>query len=181
MSIHLVQRDSPADHDDLGAVQQLRDLQGEAVIVLVLGGDPDLPRLLEQLLALRMHPGVERIHGAGAGRSGGGPVGEFREQGIEFHDGPRNWHWWTKGQDLYTENFERAGFVKIPTTEATQRGDVVLMNFNYTVPMHGAVVVDRDLLLHHAAGTRAVDATRLSAAVPRTRYARHINAALRRA
>jgi proteasome lid subunit RPN8/RPN11 len=105
----------------------------------------------------------------------------FREQGVEFHDGPRNWSWWTKGQDLYTENFERAGFVKIPTTEAVRRGDVVLMNFNFKVPMHGAVVVDHDLLLHHAAGTRAVDATRLSAMVPRTRYVRHINAALRRA
>jgi proteasome lid subunit RPN8/RPN11 len=104
----------------------------------------------------------------------------FREQGVAFHDGPRNWEWWNKGQDLYTENFERAGFVKIPPSEATQRGDVVLMNFNHPVPMHGAVVVDRDLLLHHAAGTRAVDATRLSAMVPRTRYARHINAALRR-
>jgi proteasome lid subunit RPN8/RPN11 len=104
----------------------------------------------------------------------------FREQGIEFHDGPRDWEWWTKGQDLYTENFERAGFVRIDPATATQRGDLVLMNFNNKVPMHGAVVLDQHLLLHHAAGVRAVDSTRLSAAVPRVRYTRHFTMGLRR-
>ncbi len=104
----------------------------------------------------------------------------FRAQGVVFHDGPRDWEWWLKGQDLYTENFERAGFEKIDPATSTQRGDVVLMNFNHPVPMHGGVVLDRDLILHHAAGVRPVDPTRLSSAVPRTRYARHISVALRR-
>jgi proteasome lid subunit RPN8/RPN11 len=104
----------------------------------------------------------------------------FREKGIQFHDGPRDWEWWSKGGDLYTQNFERAGFVKIDPATSTEPGDVVLMNFNHPVPMHGAVVVDQYLLLQHASGGRAVDATRLSSMVPRVRYARHISMALRR-
>ena len=105
----------------------------------------------------------------------------FAEQGVSVLDGARQWEWWSKGQNLYGENFERAGFVTIPASEAVRRGDCVLMNFNHPVPMHAAVVIDHDLLLHHAAGTRPVDSTRLSAMVPRTRYARHINVAVRRA
>lgn len=104
----------------------------------------------------------------------------FREKGVQFHDGPRDWEWWSKGHDLYSENFERAGFVKIDPAESTEPGDVVLMNFNHKVPMHGAVVVDKYLLLQHASGAKAVDPTRLSGMVPRVRYARHINMALRR-
>ena len=37
------------------AVQQLRDLLGERVVGLVLGGQPDLAGLLEDLLALGVH------------------------------------------------------------------------------------------------------------------------------
>jgi proteasome lid subunit RPN8/RPN11 len=103
----------------------------------------------------------------------------YREKGIVFHDGPRDWSWWSAGKNLYLDNFERAGFVKIGVGEATQPGDVLLMNFNYQVPMHGALVHDKTLILQHAAGQRAVDPTRLSGFVPRTRYIRHVSLALR--
>ena len=54
------------------------------------------------------------------------------------------------------------------------------MAFNYQVPMHGAVVWDRDLILHHPAGMKPVDPTRLSVLAPRTRFIRHVALALRR-
>lgn len=94
-------------------------------------------------------------------------------------DQPRGWEWWSKGKDLYRENFAAANFVQIPPGDAVQPGDVLLFSFNYKVPMHGGIVHDRDLILQHASGTRPVDATRLSGLVPRNRYARHITMALR--
>jgi proteasome lid subunit RPN8/RPN11 len=103
----------------------------------------------------------------------------YAEAGVELPEGPRGWEWWSKGQDLYRDNFERAGFDRIAPAEAVRRGDLLLFSFNYNVPMHGAIVIDEQLLLHHAAGARAVDATRLSTMVPRTRLARHATMALR--
>jgi cell wall-associated NlpC family hydrolase len=102
------------------------------------------------------------------------------ELGLTFPDQPRSWEWWTKagGQNLYMA-FEQHGFERIDLGEPPKRGDVALFNFRFDVPMHGAVVIDRDLLLHHASGVNAVDATRLSALVPRTRLGRHIAIALR--
>ena len=104
----------------------------------------------------------------------------YHEEGIvDLEEWPRGWEWWHHGKNLYADNFEATGFVKIPVTEATQRGDGLLFAFNYKVPMHAALVVDRDLLIHHASGARAVDATRLSTLVPRARFWRHAVVAVR--
>lgn len=104
------------------------------------------------------------------------------ERGITLMDQPRAWDWWSKkgGRDLYREHFDAAGFRVIDREQATEPGDGLLMAFNYEVPMHGAVVWSRDLLLHHPAGVKAVDPTRLSCLVPRTRLLRHVSLALRR-
>src|SRR4029077_17793477 len=68
MLVNLLQRDAATDHDHLGPVDQLRNLQCGTVMCPVLGGDPDLTGLLEQLLALRMHTCIECVDSAGAGR-----------------------------------------------------------------------------------------------------------------
>lgn len=105
----------------------------------------------------------------------------YAEAGVTgFPDQPRSWEWWTKsgGKDLYMA-FSAHGFERIDLGEPPRRGDVALFKFRFDVPMHGAVVVDRDLLLHHASGVKAVDVTRLSALVPRVRLHRHITMALR--
>jgi proteasome lid subunit RPN8/RPN11 len=105
----------------------------------------------------------------------------YREAGIvDLDEWPRGWEWWNHGRNFYADNFEATGFTKIPIAEATQRGDGLLFAFNYKVPMHAALVIDRDLLLHHASGSRAVDPTRLSTTVPRFRYLRHAVVAVRR-
>jgi proteasome lid subunit RPN8/RPN11 len=103
----------------------------------------------------------------------------FEPAGVPLADYPRGWEWWTKGLDLYRANFKAWGFVEIPPEEATRRGDVALFSFNFAVPMHAAIVIDRDLMLHHASGIRPVDHTRLSCEVPRQRYRRHVTLALR--
>jgi proteasome lid subunit RPN8/RPN11 len=101
-------------------------------------------------------------------------------------DQPRDWNWWDPRRpnggrlDLYRDYFDKAGFRKISVAEATEPGDGLIMAFNFTVPMHGMVVWDRDMLLHHPAGMRPVDPTRLSVLVPRSRFLRHASFALRR-
>ena len=56
----------------------------------------------------------------------------------------------------------------------------MLFQFHAKTPHHGAIVWNDELLLHHPAGTRAVDPTRLSVLVPRSRYMRHATLAVRR-
>ena len=105
----------------------------------------------------------------------------YREQGIvDLAEWPRGWEWWNHGKNFYADNFEATGFTKIAISEATQLGDGLLFAFNYKVPMHAAIVVDKDLLLHHASGKRAVDPTRLSTTEPRSRFVRHAVVAVRR-
>jgi hypothetical protein len=54
-----------------------------AVRAFVLGGHPGLRRLLDQLLADRMHAGIELGDGAGAGRPVLGLVGQLGPQLLE--------------------------------------------------------------------------------------------------
>ena len=104
----------------------------------------------------------------------------YLDRGItKLWDQPRAWEWWSKKQNLYMENFAAAGFDRIDRAEATRAGDLLLFNFNYPVPMHGAIVVDKDLIMHHASATKPVDSTRLSTMVPRQRMVRHASVALR--
>jgi cell wall-associated NlpC family hydrolase len=105
----------------------------------------------------------------------------YRMRGVDVPDRPRDWSWWSKGQNLYLDGFEATGFQRIDPMRATQEGDVLLFNFNHPVPMHGGLVLPGNLILHHASGAKAVDPTRLSATVPRIRYQHHVTFALRRA
>lgn len=106
----------------------------------------------------------------------------YAERGIAtLPDQPRSWDWWARGkkQSHYMDNFERAGFRRIELGDAVREGDGLLMQFNYEVPMHAMIVVGKDLLMHHAAGIRPYDPTRVSTMVPRLRFAPHAVAALR--
>jgi proteasome lid subunit RPN8/RPN11 len=104
----------------------------------------------------------------------------YREhRDVTLPEGMRGWEWWSKGQDLYADNFARAGFVRIPLVDATQPGDLLMFQFNYKVLMHAAVVHSSDLLFHHTAGRFAYDPSRLSGYAPRERWARLASAAVR--
>lgn len=54
--------------------------------------------------------------------------------------------WWSKGLDLYVENFGKAGFVPV---DSPQNGDVVLMSILSPVSNHGAIWLEGDIMLHH--------------------------------
>jgi proteasome lid subunit RPN8/RPN11 len=101
------------------------------------------------------------------------------QHGVTFPHAPRGWSWWSKTkQNLYLDNFKASGFVQIPFNEATF-GDVVLFQWNYRVPMHAALIIDQFMMLHHAAGVRELDRSRLSCQVPRGRYNQHVMVTLR--
>lgn len=75
-----------------------------------------------------------------------------REVRIELPDFERDDDWWKDrpgqpAQDLYMQNFERAGFVRVQGQP--QRHDVVLMQVMSDKANHGAVYLGDGVILHH--------------------------------
>lgn len=71
-----------------------------------------------------------------------------KEKRITLPDFERGVEWWRHGQNLYVENFEKAGFKRI-IDEQPQHGDVLLMQILSNVPNHGAVYLEGDNIIHH--------------------------------
>jgi proteasome lid subunit RPN8/RPN11 len=67
---------------------------------------------------------------------------------IEIPDFERRHEWWIKGENLYLENFEKAGFYTIAEKDIHQH-DVVLMQIMSPVINHGAIFLGDDKILHH--------------------------------
>lgn len=70
------------------------------------------------------------------------------ERGVLLPDFYRNPEWWYKGENIYVENFKKAGFVRL-IDEEPQPGDVLLMQVLADVPNHGAIYLENDIILHH--------------------------------
>lgn len=71
------------------------------------------------------------------------------ERSIELIDIPRRDEWWKKGENLYVENFARAGF---SVTDDLHEGAVILMQVLSDVPNHAAIYVEDNIILHHLHG-----------------------------
>lgn len=69
-----------------------------------------------------------------------------QERGIELMDFDRSDGWWERGQNLYLDNFEKAGFVEC---KDLHEGAVILMQIGSPVPNHAAIYLGDDLILHH--------------------------------
>lgn len=65
----------------------------------------------------------------------------------------RKEYWWTRPEifDLYRENYEKEGFSKIEIRENNplQIGDLILMNIKCNVPVHAAIYIGDNKILHH--------------------------------
>jgi proteasome lid subunit RPN8/RPN11 len=64
--------------------------------------------------------------------------------------------WWTKGENLYLDNFRAAGFERIALSDDKlpaefREGDVLLMQICSPVPNHGAIWLGDGTILHHLA------------------------------
>ncbi|WP_306168829.1 NlpC/P60 family protein [Halomonas sp. MMSF_3323] len=100
------------------------------------------------------------------------------ELGIDLPEFPRSWEWWLKGQDLYRQGFEQAGFRVIEADKAMP-GDMWFAQLRSDVPNHGGVLVENGLCLHHPSGRHPVDPTRLSRRDPAARWLPYITHWLR--
>lgn len=69
--------------------------------------------------------------------------------GIELNNYERADNWWRNGKNLYLDNFEREGFVRV--FDKPQKHDAFLMQLNGSpVPQHAAVYIGDNLIMHHA-------------------------------
>ena len=74
-----------------------------------------------------------------------------RELGIEVPNFQRQDNWWIKGQNLYLDLAEEAGF-NIILNEKPQVNDVLIMQVGAEVPNHGAIYLGNKIILHHMSG-----------------------------
>lgn len=72
----------------------------------------------------------------------------YAELGIALPDFARTDNWWENGENLYLENFAKAGFEQVAEP---QDGDVLLMTIGSSVPNHGAIYCG-DAIEHHLYG-----------------------------
>ena len=67
---------------------------------------------------------------------------------IDLINVPRGMGWWDNNQNLYEENFARAGFYEISEEEADVN-DCCLFQVRSPVPNHAAVITGQNEILHH--------------------------------
>ena len=70
------------------------------------------------------------------------------EKGILLTHCARRNDWWNKGEDLYLQNFERGGFIRIGEKEVKE-GDVILAQIRSPVTNHGGIYMGNSQVLHH--------------------------------
>ena len=70
---------------------------------------------------------------------------------LILRDYEHEWEFWEKGQHLYTENFEKEGFIRV-TDGSLQLHDIVLMNIRSNITNHAGIYLGNEKILHHLAG-----------------------------
>ena len=68
------------------------------------------------------------------------------EMNLDLPDFVREDGWWIKGQNLYLDNFAKAGFVE---TDKLEYGVGLLMQINSPVVNHAAVYIGENQIIHH--------------------------------
>lgn len=68
---------------------------------------------------------------------------------ITLPDFERKDGFWLRGENLYVENFEKAGFRVVSLEAGPKPMDVLLMMLKADLPNHGALYLEGDVILHH--------------------------------
>lgn len=71
-----------------------------------------------------------------------------QERSIELPDFYRQDDFWKRGENLYMDNFAKAGFHEIAVNDLCC-GDVILMTNGSAMPTHGAVYLGDGMIIHH--------------------------------
>lgn len=82
---------------------------------------------------------------------------KFQRDGIVIPDFARDYEWWEPeenkpAENLYLDNFAKAGYSNVPQTEDMIVGDVIFMTIQTKVVSHAAIYLGNNLLLHHLRG-----------------------------
>ncbi len=72
-----------------------------------------------------------------------------QKHGIELHNYSVDRYWWEEGENLYMDNYQKAGFVDI--AGEPKEGDMIIMQVQADVPNHAGVIMN-GMLLHHLYG-----------------------------
>jgi len=68
------------------------------------------------------------------------------ERNIDLMDFPRDLEWWLRGENLYLENFGKAGFKIVTIPEP---GDVFIAQVVGKYPSHAGILIDPGTIVHH--------------------------------
>ena len=79
--------------------------------------------------------------------------------GIRLPDFQRDWMWWNSGQNLIAEQYEQAGFVRLPQDGIPQHCDLIGMQINAPVVNHLGLFLHPDVILHQMMGRLSVRET----------------------
>ena len=71
------------------------------------------------------------------------------KQGVVLPDFRVPYEWWTRGENLYMENWYKTGFRECPENTP---GAMVIMQVAADVPNHAGIYIPGDQLLHHTFG-----------------------------
>ena len=70
----------------------------------------------------------------------------YRRLGVELPNIPRADGWWNRGENLYVDHYESAGFAKVSDMK---EHDLLALQIASDVPNHGAIYLGNDRILHH--------------------------------
>lgn len=74
------------------------------------------------------------------------------ETGILIPDFPRDWMWWKQGGNIIAEQFEQAGFVRLPPGTRARNADVFGMRIESKVVNHLGLFIEPQSILHQLMG-----------------------------
>lgn len=72
--------------------------------------------------------------------------------GIHIPDFDRSWEFWTRGEDIITAGFAKAGFTLLADGMTPRHCDVFAMRVRSRIPNHLALFLEPDQMLHHVEG-----------------------------
>ena len=102
----------------------------------------------------------------------------YHHAGLDLPEFPRDWDWWHNDENMYIDNFTKAGFHEIEGVDVKE-GDALLFAIKSDVPNHAAVYLGDNMMLHHLGSQSPVDLSRLSRREPVTRWVKHVKHWLR--
>jgi proteasome lid subunit RPN8/RPN11 len=72
-------------------------------------------------------------------------------RGVDLPDFERHDKFWLRGENLFLDNFAKAGFVSIPFSQVKE-GDAILQQIASPLPNHCGILLGDGTFLHHAQG-----------------------------